>query len=240
MTHLDISAIDRFAYEGKSLLHRASPFSKVFMMAAILASVILTSDLRLVLGLYLLGLALIALARLPILRMMALAAYPAAFAFLFALSQMDAGWQRPLLIVVKAQAAAISLLLLLGTTSYPQVFGLASYLMPRVLSDSLLLTYRLFFILLELIDRFLRAIRLRGGLSSFRLSTNLRNIALGLGRLLVLSFERSQRLYDVMNLRGYRGQIVPRAQLRVGGDDWLPAVVGLGTLTLSILWKIGR
>ena len=240
MAHLDISAIDRLAYEGKSLLHRASPFSKVFMMAAILASVILTSDLRLVLGLYLLGLALIAVARLPILRMMALAAYPAAFAFLFALSQMDAGWQRPLLIVLKAQAAAISLLLLLGTTSYPHVFGLISYLMPRVLSDSLLLTYRLFFILLELIDRFLSAIRLRGGLSSFRLSTNLRNIALGLGRLLVFSFERSQRLYDVMNLRGYRGQIVPRAQLRVGGDDWLPAVVGLGTLTLSILWKIGR
>ncbi len=238
MAHLDISAIDRWAYEGKSILHLASPCSKVFLMAAMLASVIFTSDLRLLLGLYLLGLALIALARLPILHMMALAAYPAAFAFLFALSQMDAGWQRPLLIVVKAQAAAITLLLLLGTTSYPQVFGLASYLMPRILSDSLLLTYRLFFILLELIDRFLSAIRLRGGLSSFRLSTNLRNIALGLGRLLVFSFERSQRLYDVMSLRGYQGQIVPPAQLRAGRNDWLPALVGVGTLALSLVWKI--
>ena len=74
MAHLDISAIDRWAYEGKSLLHLASPSSKVFMMAAMLASIIFTSDLRLLLGLYLLGLALIALARLPILRMMTLAA----------------------------------------------------------------------------------------------------------------------------------------------------------------------
>lgn len=240
MAHLDISAIDRWAYQGKSLLHRASPCSKVFLMAAMLASIIFTSDLRLLLGLYLLGLALIALARLPILRMMALAAYPAAFAFLFALSQMDGGWQKPLLMIVKAQAAAITLLLLLGTTSYPQVFGLASYLMPRILFDALLLTYRLFFILLELIDRFHSAIRLRGGISSFRLSTNLRNIALGLGGLLVFSFERSQRLYDVMNLRGYRGQIAPPAQLWVGGKDWLPALLGLGTLAFSILWKIGR
>ncbi|MFH0871586.1 MAG: energy-coupling factor transporter transmembrane component T [bacterium] len=239
MAHLDLSAIDRWAYEGKSLLHLASPASKVFLMGATLFSIIIASDLRLLLGIYLLGLILIALAHLPVLRMMALAAYPAAFAFLFALSQFDGGWQRPLLIIMKAQAAAMALLTLLSTTSYPQVFGLASHLMPRILSDGLLLAYRLFFVLLELVDRFFSAIRLRGGLSSFRVSTNLRNVALGLGGLFVFSYEKSQRLYDAMNLRGYRGQIVPSAHLRVGRGDWLPFLVGLGLLTISLVLKIG-
>ncbi|HEX9920768.1 MAG TPA: energy-coupling factor transporter transmembrane component T, partial [Candidatus Methylomirabilis sp.] len=106
-------------------------------------------------------------------------------------------------------------------------------------SDGLFLAYRLFFVLLELVDRFFSAIRLRGGLSSFRVSTNLRNVALGLGGLFVFSYEKSQRLYDAMNLRGYRGQIVPSARLRVGRGDWLPFLVGLGLLTISLVLKIG-
>jgi cobalt/nickel transport system permease protein len=238
MSHLDIASLDRWAYQGTSLLHRASPVSKVFLMGTVLTSIVISSDLGFILGIYLIILLLIRVAHLPILRIMTLAAYPAAFAFLFALSQAAAGWYRPLLIIMKAQAAAISLLLLLATTGYPQVFALASRLVPRILSDALLMAYRLFFVLLERIGRFLSAIRLRGGLSSFRLSTNLRNVALGLGRLFVFSFEKSQRLYDVMNLRGYRGQIVPSAQLSLARTDWLPLSVGLGLLALSILLKI--
>jgi cobalt/nickel transport system permease protein len=143
------------------------------------------------------------------------------------------------LIILKAQAAAIVLLTLLGTTSYPRIFGLFSHLMPRILSDGLLLAYRLFFVLLDRADRFLSAIRLRGGLSSLRLSTNLRSLALGLGGLFVLSFEKSQRLYDVMNLRGYRGQIAPSARLSLKRQDWLPFLVGGSVLALSLLLRMG-
>ncbi|MDH7499433.1 MAG: energy-coupling factor transporter transmembrane component T [candidate division NC10 bacterium] len=240
MAHLDIASIDRWAYEGRSLLHLASPSSKVFLMGAILASILLSYDLRLLVGIYLIGLLLSWIAGLPLLRMMTLAAYPAAFALLFALSQTGGGWKPPLLVLMKAQAAALTLLLLLGTTGYPQVFGLASHLLPRILSDGLLLTYRLFFVLLELIDRFLSAVRLRGGLSSLRLSTNLKQVAQGLGALFVLSFEKSQRLYDVMYLRGYRGQIVPSSPLRLKPGDWLPLGVGGGILAIAILLRIGK
>ncbi len=73
---------------------------------------------------------------------------PAAFALLFALSQFHGAWHRPLAIIIKAQAASISLLTLLATTSYPQIFGLASHLLPRILSVGLFLAYRLFFVLL--------------------------------------------------------------------------------------------
>jgi len=238
MAHLDIASIDRWAYEGRSPLHLASPSSKVFMMAAILASVIISFDLRLLLGIYLTGLLLIRIANLPLLRMITLAAYPAAFGLLFALSQMGGGWKLPLLILIKAQAAAITLLILLGTTGYPQVFGLASHLLPRILSDGLLLAYRLFFVLLELIDRFLSAVRLRGGLSSLRLSTNLRNVALGLGSLFVFCFEKSQRFYDVMNLRGYRGQIAPCTRLALKRSDWLPLGIGGSVLAIAILMRV--
>lgn len=239
MAHLDIASLDRWAYEGKSTLHLASPSSKVFMMAAILASIILSSNLLVLAGIYLIGLLLIRIAALPLLRMMALAAYPAAFALLFALSQMGGGWKFPLLIIMKAQAAAITLLTLLGTTSYPRIFGLASHLMPRILSDGLLLAYRLFFVLLDRADRFLSAVRLRGGWSALRLSTNLKNVALGLGGLFVLSFEKSQRLYDVMNLRGYRGQILPSAPLSLKRHDWLPFLVGGSVLAVSLLFRMG-
>jgi cobalt/nickel transport system permease protein len=237
MSHLDIASLDRWAYQGTSLLHRASAASKVFLMGTVLTAVVISSDLRFMLGIYLIILLLIRLSHLPILRITVLAAYPAAFALLFALSQAGGGWYRPLLTIMRAQTAAISLLLLLATTGYPQVFALVSRLVPRVLSDALLMTYRLFFVLLERIGRFLSAIRLRGGLSSLQLSTNLRNVALGLGGLFVFSFEKSQRLYDVMNLRGYRGQIVPSARISLARADWLPLSVGLGLLALSVLLR---
>lgn len=240
MVHLDIASIDRWAHEGRSPLHLASASSKVFMMIAILTSAIISFDLWLLLGIYLTSLLLVRIAGLPLLRMMTLAAYPAAFALLFALSQVAGGWKPPLLILLKAQAAAITLLILLSTTGYPQVFGLASHLFPRILSDGLLLAYRLFFVLLELIDRFLSALRLRGGLSSLRLSTNLKQVALGLGALFVLSFEKSQRLYDVMNLRGYRGQIAPSAHLSLKRSDWLPFGIGTSVLVIAILLRIGN
>jgi len=72
--------------------------------------------------------------------------------------------------------------------------------------DGLFLTYRALFALLVRSERLWRALRLRGGLSG---STR-RQLALageGLGTLVVHGFERSQRLYSAMLLRGHSGRI---------------------------------
>jgi cobalt/nickel transport system permease protein len=206
---------------------------------SVLLSIIVSSRLTVVTGIYLSTVLLVRLAALPVLRMMGLAAYPAAFALFFALSQLSGGWQLPMLIILKAQTAALALLTLLGTTSYPTVFGLFSPLFPRFLTDALLLAYRLFFVLLDLVLRFLAALRLRGGLSSLRPSVNLRHVAFGLGALFVLSYEKSQRLYDLMNLRGYRGSIASTTPLSLRKGDWLPLLVGAWVLIVSLAVEIG-
>jgi energy-coupling factor transporter transmembrane protein EcfT len=78
--------------------------------------------------------------------------------------------------------------------------------LPRSAGDGLFLTYRALFALLARSERLWRALRLRGGLSG----PTRRRLALaggGLGTLVVHGFERSQRLYSAMLLRGHSGRI---------------------------------
>jgi len=60
--------------------------------------------------------------------------------------------------------AALAMVLLIGTTSYPQLFAVLGRVLPRVVADALLMTYRTFFMLLEAMDHLITALRLRGGL----------------------------------------------------------------------------
>jgi cobalt/nickel transport system permease protein len=204
---VDIARIDYWATSGGSVLHRASVPSKVLATAAVIATVVITTYLPLLAALYLMVLITVRAAGLPVVKVMAISVLPGLFALLFALSKLGGGLLVPVIILLKAFTAASAMILLLSTTPFNDIIGFVSRVMPRVLRDGLFMTYRSFFILFKLMDNFITALRLRGGFQPKRFWKNSGNIGSGLGILFIHAYDKSQRLYDVMSLRGYSGKL---------------------------------
>ena len=99
------------------------------------------------------------------------------------------------------------MLTLIVSTPYPRVFALLSSVLPEVLAAGLFMTYRTFFILLDMMHNFGAAIRLRGGFFAGEPVQERFEYIKGIGMLLVRAVERSSRLYAVMTVRGYNGSM---------------------------------
>lgn len=236
---MDIGAVDRSATSDLGWLHRVSPVAKLVALALVIAAVVVTWNLFLALGLLLFLAATAVTARLDLKLTFSLAAYPAVFAVIFALaSAPDALYGS--VIVLKAVAAGLSAVIVILTTPYPQVFAPVQRIVPGIVGDALLMTYRSFFLLLDKFGNLLRAVRLRAGLRGTHPVLAARSVTQALGGLLLYSVDLAEREYDVMRLRGYSGR------LRVGalksrsraGDAAVISAAALG-LAISIVWRLG-
>lgn len=238
---MDIAALDRWAVQGKSRLHKASPLGKITATLLFVACVAIARDVLTLLTLYVALSALVVVARLPLRRTLMIAAYPALFAALFAFSQWNGQWATPAVIVLKAMGAGLTMVLLIGTTPYPQLFAVIGRALPRVVADALLMTYRTFFMLLESMDHLITALRLRGGLLRGRPMRTIRNLSVALGVLLVRSFDLGQRLYETLTLRGYAGRFPAGGNWKKMAPtyDALPVAVGLILLAVAIASQMG-
>jgi len=219
---VDIARIDYWAASGGSVMHKASVPSKVLATAAVIATVIIGSFLPLLVALYLMVLISVRAAGLPVVKVMVISFLPGLFALLFALSKLGGGLITPVIILLKAFTAASAMILLLSTTPYNDILGFVGRVMPRVLRDGLFMTYRSFFILLKLMDNFIMALKLRGGFQRGRFLHNSRNIGSGVGMLFINAYDKSQRLYDVMSIRGYSGRLSGTHRYRAVSANDLP------------------
>ncbi len=201
-----LAQIDYLASTGRTPWHRASAMGKLLLALAILIVAVFAPGLRLLVAVHALVWILALTSRLPG-RLVAVAAgYPLLFSALFIASQWDGTWQTPVRLGLRPLTSSLAAVWLVGTTPYPDLFAPLSRVLPRSTGDGLFLTYRALFALLARSERLWRALRLRGGLSG----PARRRLALaggGLGTLVVHGFERSQRLYSAMLLRGHSGRI---------------------------------
>lgn len=184
---------------------------------------------------YLMLIVIAAVVRLPWSRVMVLSWYAAVFALLYSLS-MRGGVRIHALFVVKAITPSCAMLMLIVSTPYPKIFALLSGVLPEIITAGLFMTYRTLFILVDMMDNFGAAIRLRGGFSPGSLYKNGANISKGIAMLLVRAVERSSRIYAVMVVRGYSGSMAERIPIRLERADWLPLGTGCVVLLLVIIW----
>ncbi len=201
-----LAQIDYLASTGRTPWHRASALGKLLLALAILIVAVFAPGLRLLLAVHALTWILALTSRLPWRLVAAAAGYPLLFSALFIFSQWDGTWQTPVRLGLRPLTSSLAAVWLVGTTPYPDLFAPLSRVLPRSTGDSLFLTYRALFALLARSDRLWRALRLRGGL----VGPARRRLSLaggGLGTLVVHGFERSQRLYSAMLLRGHSGRI---------------------------------
>ncbi len=201
---MDITAVDRSAVLGDTLLHRAAPASKLIAAGLLLGAVVSVNDPLVAAGLALSLTGAAAAVRLPLRQMLPLALYPTLFALVFAFAAAP-GPVTGALFVLKAVTAALAVVTLMFSTPYPQVFAPIQRITPTIVGDALLMTYRSLFILAEKFGDLLRAVRLRSGISARQPVRAARATVRALGGLLLYSFDLSQREYDILRLRGYEG-----------------------------------
>jgi energy-coupling factor transporter transmembrane protein EcfT len=235
---VNIAVIDTSATSGTSWLHRISPKTKLVAFALVLAAVVTTWNLFIAATLIVMLAAGVFSAHLKARLAFGLAAYPGLFALIFALASAP-DLLTGAVIVLKAVTAALGAVIVVLTTPYPQIFAPVQRIVPGVVGDSLLMTYRAMFLLLEKFSNLLRAMRLRAGIRGVHPVRSARMTTRALGGLLLYSFDLSQHDYDIMRLRGYEGRMraeLPRSALP-GGDAALltAAALALGT---SVLWRI--
>lgn len=221
---VDIRVVDTSAVMGASPAHRAAPAAKLLAFGLVLASVVFSTNVLMVAGLAIALAAAVPAWRLPGRAVFSLAAYPALFAIVFAFAAAP-NLLTGSLFVAKAVTAALASLLLVFTTPYPQVFAPLQAIVPSVVGDAMLMTYRSLFLLADKFGHLLTAIRLRSGLAKGHPVRAARATASALGGLLLYSIDLSQREYDVLRVRGYgrrlRVQLPPGRSTRAGA--WLLA-----------------
>jgi energy-coupling factor transporter transmembrane protein EcfT len=235
---VDISLVDRAATTGVSALHRTAPAAKLAATALVLGAVIVSTNV-LVVATIAMGLFSVVLGqRLKWLPLLVLSLYPGIFAALYAFAAWTGGlWAS--LIVFKAVTSALAVLLLMFTTPYPQVFAPIQRLMPAVIGDSLLMTYRSLFLLLEKFSHTLTAARLRAGVVGVNPIKSAATVTRSLGGVLLYSIDLSQRTHDIMHLRGYDGRLVvsPMPSASVGVDRFV-VVLAAAVAAFALAWRI--
>lgn len=236
---MNIGLVDSSATRGDSALHRAVPSAKLIAFVLVLSAVILTTNVLVLIGVTLLLVGVVVANRLPAKPMLALAAYPGLFALVFAFAA-GTGVLGGSLIVVKAVTAALTAVLLMFTTPYPQVFAPIQRYVPVIIGDALLVTYRSLFLLLETFSHTLRAARLRSGLVGRQPIRSAATIARSLGSVLLYSIDLSQRTYDIMHLRGYDGRLVVTPQASISRSLDVRVVLGAAAvLVVTLAWRLG-
>jgi cobalt/nickel transport system permease protein len=161
-------------------------------------------------------------------------AYPALFTILFALSQTG-GWPVVLLVLLRALTAAMAMLLLITTTPYVDIFAALGRILPSLLADGLMMTYRSFFILLETFGKLLTGIRLRGAYSPWK-PKGFSQMAEVIGITFLHALDLAEHSHAVLHLRGYSGRIpASRRWQQVNRNDLLPLLFALSAVTLTLI-----
>ena len=259
---MNANAFDRYL-EGASAVHRLDPRVKVLVtLAFILAVALLPVGAWAAYGLALLLLAATtAAARLsPVLVLRrALLGLPfllAAVTVLFTvpgralwsgpwgLELTDGGLIRFGSIVARSLLSVAAAVLLTATTRFPDVLHALRHLrVPAVLVGIIAFMYRYLFVLVEEVQRLLRAraarsARLPGTKGGGSLGWRAAVVGHMAGQLLVRSLDRSDRVYQAMQARGYRGELLTLAPHTMRRRDWLALAVGLAAV--GAVLAIGR
>ncbi len=176
-------------------------------MFLLFAGVILFANVYWLLVWYVAVFVLIALARLPVLKILLLSFYPIIFALIFAFSSFNGNWAFFFAVMLKVVVASSTMLLFISTTPYPRIFGSMGRVAPVAITAALFLIYRSIFILLDTLEGLQTTIKLRGGFSWRRPVRSLSTLTRSLGYLLIKAIDTSERMYEIMELRGFEGRI---------------------------------
>lgn len=231
--------IDYLASAGRSPWHRASALAKLLLTGLYVALAVITPSYGVLAVLLATALVLCASAQVPRRLMLAAATTPMLFSFIFVLAHFRTDWDEPLILFARPMVASLTAVWLVSTTPYPDLFAPLSRVLPRNIGDSLFLTYRAVFALLARVERMWTALRLRGVLAR-PVGERFPLMGEAVGTVVLSGFDRSQRLYQAMQLRGHSGRVCGcRHWLEFTRDDfWVLFAGAWGCTASALLWHL--
>jgi cobalt/nickel transport system permease protein len=160
------------------------------------------------------------------------------------LEMTDGGLARFSSIVLRSLISLQAAVLLTATTQAPDIFHALRHLkVPAVLVSIIAFMYRYLFVLVEEVERLLRAraarsARLPGAKGGGSIGWRAGVAGHMAGQLLLRSLDRSDRVYQAMLARGYRGELLTLTPHIMRPGDWA-ALVGCLT-AIGLLQVIAR
>lgn len=230
-------AIDAHAHLD-SPVHRWDPRLKLVGLMGLIFAFSFVRDLRLVPAVLFATAVLYATSRLPVSYLGTRLRYPGYFLLIAAvllplftgttelarigpLAVREEGVLALLLIVARFVAILTTGLVLFGTAPFlTSIRAMRALGVPSLLTDMALLAYRYLFEIGDELAVMERAMRLRG-FRAHRLSRRALAVLSSLaGTLLVRSYERSERVYQAMVLRGYGNPVATTREFHARPADW--------------------
>ncbi|MCU1329284.1 MAG: cobalt transport protein [Bryobacterales bacterium] len=193
---------------GTSFAHRRHPAAKITAALIVLVSIATLRPVhwRVALAYFVFLTAMTASARLPILRVHLAATAVLPFALVFAVLSLAAGTpERGLAIIARAWLSALTTVLLMATTTQPDLLaGLESLHAPRFLLQVMQFLYRYLLVLVEEAGAMRDAAASRAGTVGV---LEFRRAAGAAGVLFGRAWTRANAIHQAMAARGFTGQI---------------------------------
>ena len=114
------------------------------------------------------------------------------------------GWLSFFSLVIKCILTVTAGIIFIGTTKVEDIaLALRKIYIPKIMVTQIILTYRYISVLGEEVDRIKKAYSLR---SPLKPKISIKDLGSILGQMLLRSFDRANRIYDAMLLRGFHGE----------------------------------
>ncbi len=234
--HGHFEAVERCASSGASVFHRASPASKLAMLMLCILTAWSNAHFAPSAASALLTVTLTAWVSRLGRHLVAFLIYPVVLGSFFA--ALVAPTTKGMLVVISRLAAISSCVALVASTTPAHlVLGLTAWLLPPVVNDSLLATYRGVFVLLERLDTRFAAARMRGLRPG-----SWRDMGFGVSvaaNLLVSAFDDAGRLAEATGIRA-NGPLAGRQPVALRAQDWAPLSIGLVYVGLALAGRWAR
>jgi cobalt/nickel transport system permease protein len=233
---MHLADIDYQALSKKSWLHDRRTDVKLISSALILLAVLITQNITtLVVILNFLFISLM-VTRLSVKTVLHLSFFPLFFSSLFIGLLWNTNPQLGLISLLKAVSSAWIMISLVASSAYVDIFATISKILPSLIVDLFLFTYRSFFILIEKMSDLIRIIRLRGGYHPYHPIRNIKNFSSALALLFLRAFEMNDRMYQIYTLRGYQGKLPLREEQKpFKMDDGVLILISLGLMIGALL-----
>lgn len=145
-------------------------------------------------------------------------------------------------IIIKSSLSILLLVIASSTTTFPEFLkGLDLLRLPRLLVMLMSFMYRYIFVLLDEARRLMRARSLR--YFGSRYIDQFRVLGYMIGVLFIRTFERAERIYSAMILRGFNGEMRSIKHFRLSYVDFLflaGIIVSLLCIVSGLIYKIER
>lgn len=196
---MDIYFLDNLAAKKTSFLHTMNANLKMVIFALLLMLIIFTDNFNTLLFLYVFLLLIIVLAKMPLGRLLLFSLYPVVFVFIFAISSPEFFH----VIILRVVGSSILTVLLVSSTPYFEIFKTLSLILPKIIVQIMFITHRSVYIILHMLSVMMSTLKLRGGGINFKKPLkSIQLMAKSFGYLLVRSADMSERMNDIIYLRG--------------------------------------